>query len=283
MAQTIGNVLYHNLLREAAAVSWSGAIIPGFEPLNAWDWHDWSLFATELSADRYLEFITPAATINCLALYVVPFDLTELANEAIIGLALIGLNVISQPLGVCVVKLQIETGVGTGIFNDTYTIAVQGVQSTWVIKFANTIDVSNRKVRVRFANAVGSQLYVRQVAVGQALTFPIGQHVGIAPPRLSSGYVITNMPSVNGSMLSRQTRRIEKTAEIKLEPVTVDFVRDDWNPFARHASRYAFFWTWNFAEYPNDGIFAVATGVPQPENVMPTPRMRVSLPMRVID
>lgn len=279
---TIGRVLWNNIWRKATGIVYSGANVPGYEYINAIDWLDWSLFATQLSATTTLTAYFPFNTsFDSWGFYNVPFNTTELPDEAVIGLSLIGAGIIGQPSGTCQVLLQKETGVGTGVYSTIDSTIVQSTQAIFYREFTPLV-LNGERLRMTFINAGGSQLYIRDFAVGSALRFPLGQHADIAPPSLGSGFVITNTQSVNGSILGRQTRRSEKTATIMLEPVSDAWVRASWEPFTRHAAREAFYWSWDYELHPQDVAFCAATDIVAPENTSPVPYMKVTLPMKVL-
>lgn len=279
---TIGRVLYNNIWRKATGFVYSGTTIPSYEYINAIDWLDWSLFATQLSATTTLTAFFPYnTTFDSWGFYNVPFNISSMPDEAIIGLSLIGTGIIGQSTGNCQVTLSKETGVGTGVYAVVDSTFIQGAQSLFYREFAAII-LNGERLRMTFANAGGSQLYVRDFAVGSALRFPLGQHADIAPPTLASGFVITNTQSVNGSMLGRQTRRAEKVATIMLEPVSPAWVRSTWDWFAKHAAKEAFYWSWNHDQYPQEVAFCAASDIVAPENTSPVPYMKVSMPMKVL-
>ena len=279
---TIGRLLYDNVLSRAVDYTYSVAPIVGYEPINAWDWHDWSLFATELSGVSTLDFELPAGTEwDSWAIYAVPFDLTNYPDEALIGLSLIGSAIIGQTSGTCVIDLQKETSPGSGIYTTIDTVFFQSTRALYYKPdMQNTHN--GEKLRLRFTNGSASQLYIREICVGKTLLMPLGQHAGIAPPSLVSGLVITNTMSTNGSYLGRQTRRTVKRAEIMMEPVSVEWVRTNWNPLALHMAKYAAFWIWDYYDFPDDLAFVVATDIPPPENIRPGGKMKFNMPLAVI-
>ncbi len=281
---TYGQVLYKNEFRRSLVTSYDGTEIDGFGYINAYDWADWSLFLTELSADRRLTFSFPLnTTFNTFAVYVVPFTTYELPDEAIIGLALIGEAQIGQSNGSCTVTLEKETGSGTGIYTVLATKIFTGTAQMYYVNLAATHTIAGtERVRVRFNNTGGSQLVVRDMALGLRLDFDMGQHAGVAPPTLTSNVVLTNSVSVNGSLLGRQSRQMTKTMEIDLQPVAPDWVRTYWEPFAQHAVKKPFYYAWNYATYPLEVCLASATDIPAPENAMPVPKMKCNMPLRVI-
>jgi hypothetical protein len=281
---TYGQVLYDNVLIRNTAVSYDGTAVAGFGFVNAYDWADWSLFLTELGpVDRRLTFSLPyGSTFDTFAIMVVPFNTVDLPDEAVIGLAIIGQAQIAQSNGSCAVSIELETGPGTGVYNTIASKTITGTEALWYVNLPALYAVTIERVRVRFVNASGSQLVVRDMALGRRLTFDMGQHADIAPPSLTGGVVITNSVSVNGSLLGRQTRRVEKSAEIALDPVKPAWVRTYWEPFAKAAVKRPFYYSWNYANYPGDSCLVTATNVEQGKNASPPGTMSVNMPLRVI-
>lgn len=281
---TYGEVLYENAFRRSLATSYDGTEISGFGYVNAFDWADFSLFATELSADRRLTFSFPFNTVfDTFAIYVVPFETYDLPDEAIIGLALIGEAQIGQSNGSCLVSLELETGAGTGIYTTIATHTFTSTDQLWMAHLPALYAIATtERVRVRFTNSAGSQLVVRDMAIGQRLTFEMGQQADIAPPSLTSNVVLSNSMSINGSLLGRQSRQLAKTMAIELNPVTKEWVRGYWEPFAKHAVNKPFYYSWSPINYPEDACLASATEIVAPTNTTPVPHMKCSMPLRVI-
>lgn len=280
---TYGQVLYDNLLQRNTAVSYDGTAVSGYGFVNAYDWADWSLFLTELSADRRLTFSLPYnATFDTFAIMVVPFNTVDLPDEAVIGLAIIGQAQIAQSNGACTVAVELETGPGTNTYTAIASRNITNTEALWYVNLPALYSVTTERVRIRFNNTVGSQLVVRDMALGRRLTFDMGQHSDVAPPSLTGGVVISNAVSVNGSLLGRQTRRVEKTAEIALDPVKPAWVRGYWEPFAKAAVKRPFYYSWNYSAYPGDTCLATAVNVEQGKNASPPNTMSVNMPLRVI-
>ena len=149
-----------------------------------------------------------------------------------------------------------------------------------VFIFNNTTILSGRKLRFEFQ--IGSDpLLVRQLVAGQRLSLQMGQYAGISPPRLLSGIVQSNTIAQNGSILGRNVRRLERNNSIDLQYLTESWIRDNWDPFARHASRFAFIYQWNHNDYPDEVAFATGEVQP-PVNSMPPGHMSVTMPMKIL-
>lgn len=282
---TYGQVLYENAFRRSLATSYSGTQTPGFGYINAYDWADWSLFLTELTTNtRDLTFSFPTnTTFDTFVMYVVPFETALLPDEAIIGLAMIGEAQIGQSNGACTVALRIETGPGTGVYTTIASHTFTRTDQLWSVNLPALYAISStEQVQVRFTNTAGSQLVVRDMALGKRLTFEMGQQRDVAPPSLTSNVIISNSVSVNGSLLGRQSRQVAKEMEIVLEPVTKEWVRSYWEPFAKSAVKLPFYYSWSPIDYPGDVCLAAATNLVAPVNMMPPGYMRCSMPLRVI-
>lgn len=281
-----GRVLWDNLLARASGVEWDGDDIENLSYENAYDYSDFTLFATTIGDTNYLTFnTTPENDIDTIAIYIVPFIASDvLPDEAIIGYSFIGSALIAQPTanGVCTVTLQKETGEGTDVWTDVVSKVFSGRDYIWYETFAAVSVPDARRMRIKFENTAGSQLIVRQIALGEGLVFPIGQYDQVTPPSLVSNVVITNPVSQNGSLLTRQSRRLEKTAEIDLQYLTRTWVSDSWNPFAVHAAKKPFFYSWNHEDFPDDACWATAGEIIAPAYMQPPTKMRVSMPLRCL-
>ncbi len=284
---TYGEVLYDNALRKALDLSWDGTEVAGFTYLNLIDYNDWSLFVTELSADRRLTAYLPFnERYDTLALWVVPFNVSLLSDEAVIDYSFIGEAQIGGDTdnGECTVSVELETGDGTGVYTVIATKLISGTTEFWYIHLPQVYQqVSNERLRIRFNNSAGSQLVVRQLMIGERLKFPTGQHNDAAMLTLTSAQIFTNSMSANGSNLGRQTRRSEKTAEIRLEHLQPGWVRKEWEQFTRHMKNYGCIYVWNYEQYPNDVGYCVASDLVMPQNMRPPPLMQVSMPLRAVN
>lgn len=256
MAQTIGRVLYDNVMRQAGAViTYSGTETTNFEVANSYDWRDFSQFR-------------PSDGLTTV-------DIT-VAAEVTIDHAFMYLDTNSTG---ATLKLQVETGVGTGVYTDlatfdpvnnkvemhdfTPTVVAVGVNIRWEIEDgADGFDIS-------------------QLVVSEALLFSIGQHVGVRPNGLTGGNIqVNNVISVNGSVIGRSIKRIDKSNQIDLEYLDRSWLDTEWGPFAQHAIKNAFVYSWDHVNHPQDVSFSVAEQIRAPENMSPVPKMKVSMPLR---
>lgn len=250
----IGEVLYNNASRQASP-SYSGSVTSGFEPQNAFDWRDFSLFRPNTGTTQIDITLTSNIVLNRAAIWCAPAP---------------GSSVTS-------IKLQYESS--PGVFTDVSTWGSPSASILWS-SFADINAVSGRKVRWLFTGVTG-YFDIRQLVCGPVLQFEIGQWVGISPASLQFGVIVENVIAVNGSILARNVKRVEKKGEIKLNYLTESWVRNSWNSFAIHATRYPFLWLWNPAK-SQDAAFAAAESIEGPVNEMPTPRMSVNMPIRFL-
>jgi hypothetical protein len=254
MGQTYGEVIYKNALRDSP--TYTGTTLSGFEPQNAYDWRDFSLF--KIISGATSDFVaTPASgtVIDRLVVYA----------GASVGTLTVTASYESAP--------SVWTSLGSLVVTDPGIFIVNLTSRT----------TAGERVRVRVAASFGDST-IRQLVLGGALVFPIGQHVGLAPPGASlfHGVVVDNVIAVNGSILARNYRREVRAAAISLEYLDPAWVRSTWTPFAQHMARYACIWRWDPESHPLEVVFAAATGIEAPENSMPPPRMRVSMPLRCL-
>lgn len=240
-------ILYQNVFR-LATPTYSGLEVAGFEAANAYDWRDFSLFTPATAA--VLEVTIPATEIDSSCVW--------WQDDFVAG----------DPNAVVVV----EAWTGAAWVAFTTHNKNSGDNASWRDASAA---LTATKVRCTFTGTDN----IRQITVGKRLLFPMGQWKSIAPPKLLHGVVVENVISVNGSILGRNLRRIVKSGDIKLNYLSQTWVRDSWNPFAIHASRYAFFWRWNPVSYPTEVGFCVADKIEAPTNSSPPPLMEVSMPL----
>lgn len=253
MGMNLGDVLWDNALRDATPVE-STPASSGFEVINATDWRDFTLYR-------------PAATSN----FTVVVTNTRLIDSFVtyVGVGQAGSRI----------WLEYESSVG--IFTSIGYQLGDGPGLSF-FSFSQITVLAGRRLRISFTGNTGAGLYLKQIAVGLRLTLPIGEWADKTPHALNSGYVVENVISMNGSIIARNLRRVEKSGAINLEYLTEGWVRTYWEPFTAHAARYGFFYRWNPTDYPSDIIFAVADQINPPANMMPPPLMKVSMPFKGI-
>ncbi len=226
----------------------------GFDPLNAVDWRDFSLFR-------------PAAGSSTL-------DFTVAADTAL-NSAVAWLAPAAGASGT--ITIQYESSPST--FTTLCTLAVNSLIQ-W-FDFAQVTVLATRKIRINFAGVSGN-LDVRQISVGDKLTFPIGQWSDVAPPLLIQGVVIENLISVNGSIIGRNQRRMEKNGKLSLEYLDPAWVRSYWDAFVRSAVFHAFWWRWDPVGHPSEVALTVASTINAPTNMMPPPLMKADMEIAFI-
>jgi hypothetical protein len=248
-------VLWDNLFaRSGYVTAYTGTETAGFERQNAWDWFDWSSFRPSLGTSS-LEVTLPAgATVDAAVLF----------SGGIAGLA---------------TSVSVEYETAPAVWASLGTFGAPAAGMVWLDIGSTAIGVG-RKVRFLFTGVTGT-IDVRQVTVGARLSFPTGQWSGMAPPTLTSGVVTETVISIAGSMLGRNVRRMEKTAEIALDYLEQSWVRATWEPFAQHATRFSFWYRWNPTEYPAEIALAGAMEIKAPTNGK-QPFMSLSMPLKVI-
>lgn len=251
----IPQVLWDNLLaRSGYVTAYSGTESVGYERQNAYDWFDWSSFRPAIGTTN-LEVTLPAgATVDCAVLF----------TSAVAGLA-------------TSITVEYETAPATWASLGTFGAPVAGMY--W-LDIGSTAVGAGRKVRFVFSGVTGT-IDIRQLSIGSRLTFTTGQWAGMAPPTLTAGVVTEMVIAISGSMLGRNVRRTEKTGEITLDYLAQAWVRSTWEPFAQHATRFAFWYRWNPTEYPLELALAGASEIRAPTNGK-QPLMSVSMPLKVI-
>jgi hypothetical protein len=167
----------------------------------------------------------------------------------------------------------------SGVWADMVSIGLGGTS----LMYWGAISATYTKYRIKWEAATpGATIDIRQVAIGPYLQFPIGQWVGVNPPKLYQGVILQNISSMNGSILGRNIKRIEKTGKLDLNLLDPAWVRSYWDAFSIHASIKAFFWRWDPVGHSQEIAFAVATEINAPVNDSPAPRMKVSMPIRFL-
>jgi hypothetical protein len=176
--------------------------------------------------------------------------------------------------------LQYESA--PAVFTTLNTFVIPAGMDTMLIASFAEVTIADG-LRLRWSIEAGAAtLDIRQLCAGMAMVNPIGQHVGHTPPTLTQGVVTTNVVAVNGSIIGRNYRRLDRADTLDWFPVLGAWVRETWEPFITHAKRNAFFYWWAPELWPLEVVMAAADSIVAPENVNPTPRMRVTMPLRCL-
>lgn len=242
-------VLWDNLLRlpTGATVTYDGTTVVGFEYVNAYDWRDFSMFFPTAGSHIVLDCAASHDADSLCVWWVDDLGTDTVTLEWWDGAAWNLIATASQ-------------GIGTGVH--WIDFAVQGA--------------------LKWRLTMSGIAKIRELCFGVRLQFPMGQWLGINPPKLLQGVVVQNVISMNGSIIGRNLRRIEKGGKIDLSLLLPDWIRTYWEVFAAHAATKAFFYRWNPVGYPDEVAFAVAASIEAPVNASPPPRMSVSMPIKFI-
>jgi hypothetical protein len=247
-------VLYDNILKSTGVtVAYGGTETSGFNKESAYDYKDFSTFQPQVNATTNLEFTMGATQqVNCWGFF------AERTGNS----------------GTFTAILYYESSPASYTTLDTITSADGKLVMN---NFSQVAVLTGRVLGVQFVCGTGP-FRVRQVMAGIETNMEQGHYVGVSPPTLSQGIVQTNNLSENGSILGSNVKRIDVKNKLSLKHVTETWVRDDWNPFAIHASKgRGFFYKWNPVEYDEEVVYCVASKVDAPKNISPTPLMSVGM------
>lgn len=248
-SMTLAQVLYDNRFRDAGAdVTYDGTTITGFEPINAYDWRDFSLFDQSAASNLTVELAT-AGSVDCILLWAVSGTAATVTIQ-------------SSPDGVTWTTVATVSLLSDG--RPSWTDVSPAATALWW----------------RVSPSVG--VVWRQITLGVKLQFPMGQWRDIAPPQLTHGVVVENKISVNGSIIGRNLRRLEKSGQISLDYLQPDWVRGSWEALLQSAIRYPFWWRWDPVAHPLEVAFAVAESIDPPTNSSPPPLMKASMDIKYL-
>lgn len=257
MSMVQAQVLYDSLLyRQRTNVFYTGTNIDGFEPINAFDWRDFSIFRASAGSVDIRVQVPNGGLVDTLVVW--------------------------QPAGgpsapVVTVSTSPDGTTWTPIGN---VVSLNDGAIRWLDLTPVTLP-ANGWVKVNINDATYTSDW-RQISVGAKMTFPIGQWVGVNPPKLYQGVVVESVIANNGSILGRNLRRLEKKGNLNLTHLLPAWVRDTWDPFAIECGRHAFWHRWDPVGHPTEVSFAVAESIEAPVNMLPPPRMSVAMPIRFL-
>ena len=256
--QVLGRALADNRANDSGVtITYSGTEIVGFEEINSHDWKDFTLFRVE----------TATTTLDI-----------ELAADADINTASPWCKKISGITGD--IKLYYESAPAVFTLLATFKDTIQAGVPQWK-EFPRVTVLSGRKVRWEFIVSGGTS-DIRQLTTGIQLMAPRGQRGGVNPPTLQSGIVVNNVIAVNGSIIDRSVRRLDRNYNIDWDFVSEEFVRTDWETFAIHMTDKACVYAWDYDNHPDEIVFASAESIVAPLNMDIPQFMQVSMPLKVL-
>jgi hypothetical protein len=247
-------ILYENVARVSGnTLSYSGSEVEGFEYENSYDWRDFSLFRAAIGTTE--------------------LDITVGADTIVDSAAVWFL----ERVATATITLQLE--LTAAVFTTVATFSLIAGTNTMQMSSFNSATVPSGQ-RVRWLIAAGAAvLDIRQLCVGRKMVNPVGQYVGQTPLSLLQGVVTTNIIAINGSVIGRNYRRVERRDRLEWQYLTPAWVRSYWQPFTVHAARNAFFYLWAPTRYPAEVAMATAESIEAPSNSSPPPFMSASMPL----
>jgi len=262
---TYGRVLWDNLLTTGTP-TYSGTEVSGFEKENAVDTLDFSMFrVTKAGAGtQTLDYVWGSAVVIDHAAWFLKVPDSSPSSYTI--------------------TLSLETANGSAVFNVFMSMTFTTGVATEVLRARSwgphTL-AAGARARWTVTVPAGGILDIRELYLGRALVFPIGQHVSAVPFGFTGGGVSGTVVSTGGCVLARTLTRVTKSATIKLEYLTNEWVTAFWEPFAVHARKRGFFYLWDMEDHPSHCAYAIASSVPFPQNTMPVPTMSVSMELTI--
>lgn len=109
-------------------------------------------------------------------------------------------------------------------------------------------------------------VFLGVVLFGQKLVPYRGLPVGTGLAGDSRDVEVITSKAEGGAMVGRSVIPRGATQDIEMQFVPVDWVRDYWRPFKRHAESKPFFYSWNHSAYPEDCVYGEAQ-TPLPKDV----------------
>lgn len=245
-------LLYRNIANQAGATVTVSNEDADFPEENGRDWFDYSLVAIGAGIQTVDITLASAADCDCAAWYFA----TGASGT---------------------VDIQINTGGGFGASLGQKVIT----DVPQLMRFANQALTAGMQIRFTINNTSGAVCYLRQYCAGACMLAEQGQRGGLNPPVLNQGLMVKNSISVNGSMLGRDVRQLDRRSSIALEYLTEGWVRTYWEDFTGEAIRHAFFYAWDPDFHPDEVVMSAADSINAPVNMdSPNTRMAVTMPIR---
>jgi hypothetical protein len=241
---------YKNLFESASTVTASSEA-SGFEGSNAYNWDTASYWKPSATGTHYLTAtFSSAVTADYFAIY---------AHN---------LNTYNAS-----VKLQYSTDGSS--WSDATSAQAPSTSRPILVSFTAILAAW---WRIELVTSSGpAQIGV--AAFGEALVFPCGMKVGFQPPTLSREGKYMNSKSEGGQFLGRSLLRNGAKTKIDLDLLDPLWVRNNWEPFIRHAEIKPFIFSWDYENHPNEAAFCFTSGKIPPARYSEPNFMSISLPV----
>lgn len=111
---------------------------------------------------------------------------------------------------------------------------------------------SDRFWRLLFTGHTSGIMRIGQIFIGPVLRNFNPPGIGWSPPNFAINNMYVNSRSDGGDFLGRSLIRRGSKTRFRMEPVTEEFVRDEWEPFMVAAEEHPFYFSWDAVNFPKE-------------------------------
>jgi hypothetical protein len=241
---------YKNLFESASTVTASSEAT-GYEGSNVYNWDTSSYWKPAATGTHYLTAtFSSAVTVDYFAIY-------------------------AHNLHTYNASVQLQYSTDGTTWNDATDPQAPSTSRPVFVSFTSILAAW---LRIKLVTTSGpAQIGV--ASFGEAMIFPSGMKPGFQPPTLSREGKYMNSVSEGGQFLGRSLLR--NGAKTKIDLILLDplWVRENWEPFIRHAEAMPFFFSWDYENHPNEAAFCFTSGKIPPAKYSDPQFMSVSLPV----
>ena len=217
---------YDNVLETATLTVSSEAT--GYDGENVADWFTWDYWKPAATGTSYITAVLPTASkVDYFAVF--GHDLSETGST---------------------IQLQYSANSGSTWYD--LTAPLEAEDSQVIFKTLSEVSATHYRIALACPTSVAS---IAVIAFGERLELPKSAPLNVTPAPYSFGNTYLSSKSDTGRLLGRTLLRKESEVSIEAKLVEPEWVRDNWLPFIAHAEAKAFFYSWNYEDYPEDSAY----------------------------
>lgn len=201
----------------------------GFEGENAGDWFTWDSWKPASSGASYLEIaLDTAAKVDYFAVF-------------------------GHNLGETDSQMRLYYSTDGGVNYSALSSLYEDIFDSHVIfETFTAVTVTHYRLVLYCPSEIAS---IAVVAMGERLELPKAAPLNVSPAPYSFGNTYLSSKSDTGRLLGRTLLRKESEVMIEAKMLSPTWVRDYWLPFIEHAEAKAFFYSWNYEDFPDDTAY----------------------------
>ena len=112
-------------------------------------------------------------------------------------------------------------------------------------------------------NNLGDRIRIPMILLGPQMHLERSAFLNVTPPGFNPSDEYNRNRSESGQTMGLTLKRLGIQNEISFDNVSLEWIKDEWKPFADHMRKKACFWAWDQDDNPLDVAFVERDGNPQ--------------------